>query len=1004
MKKNDPEFEKKIALLQKISFYVDLLYNFKNIEDHWEAQKFLTDFQNQSGSFLYIPSLIQSNNEQVNFFGLQVIEKTINYNWFELLNDEKQFLQNFITDLIFKSISNTNKIKPNLIIIRKMNLILVKIIVKSEEQIFIFLKDLIQSARISEYICENNLNIIHLIFDEISSTNNTHQSSFLLKNYALFIKILKEIELLCYFVLSQKKLISTSCESLILITLNIFSKIFAIAPPNYTLEDNFLENFMFLCTKNEIKNIFVDCLIEMINCPNILSTFLLSKLVKFFMLQFQEIISISLDIALIFKQSEQDLKYFIMNGIIFFLYFLKNWSFLIKDDVTFYGMFILINQLMLKISCIPNLEIYKICIEWWILLIEKIQNKELLIFLNILKPTFFNDLKIIIITRMAKPQEVLLIENEDGSIIREITCDTDSNALHSKCKEILIYLTKLSEESVILIILKKLSLQFNKTTWNRSIFNCLCWSIGSISGIFSLEVEKNFLVSIIKDLLCLAELKKGKENKAVIASNIMYIVGQYPRFLQNHWKFLKTVIYKLFEFMNENHPGVQDMACDTFFKIGKACASNILKLQQDETRPFLDEIIESAFKIINFLEFHHIDLFYETLSIIIESSSIKITTKHYVSRLFENVNNIWFNSFKKELFADDIRSIKKITHLLQLNKKIFRILKEKYYFAIKILFFELRNFYDWSIKATVKKLEVKNSNISDLQDLLYFKNELLSLFEIYIVITFSSKFNLSNKNSFSQVFLPIINNDKNLLNTKLSDYGLLHFSITILKRCKEYFDDVIIVIIFKKIFIPTLELLKVNLESYPDIRRLFFILIKIIINEYFLFLFKSNFDSYQSEQFFQNLIHSIIWGIKHPDALISKICLKTLLVIFDKINKINAGSYFYSKFFKQILVDLVFVIIDKLHLNNTRLHCKLFFHLINEAKLFFNIEYLKYYVELIFNKAFPYIKKEEIERTVLVFMYSNLLLQFEIEFKKITNTSNDIWQEATSEEASSYEI
>ena len=33
----------------------------------------------------------------------------------------------------------------------------------------------------------------------------------------------------------------------------------------------------------------------------------------------------------------------------------------------------------------------------------------------------------------------------------------------------------------------------------------------------------------------LTEMKRGKDNKAVVASNIMYIVGQYPRFLKAHW-------------------------------------------------------------------------------------------------------------------------------------------------------------------------------------------------------------------------------------------------------------------------------------------------------------------------------------------------------------------------------------------------------------------------------------------------------------------------------------
>jgi exportin-1 len=82
-------------------------------------------------------------------------------------------------------------------------------------------------------------------------------------------------------------------------------------------------------------------------------------------------------------------------------------------------------------------------------------------------------------------------------------------------------------------------------------------AIGSISGSMDEQQENQFLVTVIRDLLNLCEVTRGKDNKAVIASNIMYVVGQYPRFLRAHWKFLKTVVNKLFEFMHELHPGVQ---------------------------------------------------------------------------------------------------------------------------------------------------------------------------------------------------------------------------------------------------------------------------------------------------------------------------------------------------------------------------------------------------------------------------------------------------------------
>ena len=93
------------------------------------------------------------------------------------------------------------------------------------------------------------------------------------------------------------------------------------------------------------------------------------------------------------------------------------------------------------------------------------------------------------------------------------------------------------------------------------------------------EDEKRFLMTIIKDLLGLCEQKKGKDNKAIIASYIKYIVSQYPLFLTAHWCFLKTVVNKLFEFMHETHEGVQDLACDTFIKMPQKCHRQFVQIQ-----------------------------------------------------------------------------------------------------------------------------------------------------------------------------------------------------------------------------------------------------------------------------------------------------------------------------------------------------------------------------------------------------------------------------------------
>ena len=70
-----------------------------------------------------------------------------------------------------------------------------------------------------------------------------------------------------------------------------------------------------------------------------------------------------------------------------------------------------------------------------------------------------------------------------------------------------------------------------------------------------------------------------------------------PRFLRQHWKFLKTVVNKLFEFMHEMHEGVQDMACDTFIKIAQKCRRHFVTVQV--CKAVQDEII-----LFN-LDLHH---------------------------------------------------------------------------------------------------------------------------------------------------------------------------------------------------------------------------------------------------------------------------------------------------------------------------------------------------------------------------------------------------------------
>lgn len=241
---------------------------------------------------------------------------------------------------------------------------------------------------------------------------------------------------------------------------------------------------------------------------------------------------------------------------------------------------------LIRISQIDDREVFKICLEYWTRLVQELYEEMQQLPITDINPLVsmgvsglsnggaphpstlanyplrkhkyeevLSSLRTVMIEKMVRPEEVLIVENDEGEIVREFVKESDTIQLYKTIRECLVYLTHLDVVDTENIMIEKLAKQVDGSEWSWANCNTLCWAIGSISGAMNEETEKRFLVTVIKDLLGLTEMKRGKDNKAVVASNIMYIVGQYPRFLKAHWKFLKTVVNKLFEFMHETHEG-----------------------------------------------------------------------------------------------------------------------------------------------------------------------------------------------------------------------------------------------------------------------------------------------------------------------------------------------------------------------------------------------------------------------------------------------------------------
>jgi exportin-1 len=304
----------------------------------------------------------------------------------------------------------------------------------------------------------------------------------------------------------------------------------------------------------------------------------------------------------------------------------------------------------LKLSLIEDREVFKVCLEYWNRLVTGLFNEHPVSLFqpveqkasrSALYTDVLSNLRVVLIDRMVKPEEVLVVEDENGEIVRESVKETDTIVLYKSMREVLVFLTNLDVVDTETVMTEKLARQIDGSEWSWGGLNRLCWSIGSVSGTMSEEAEKRFLVHVIRELLGLVEIKRGKDNKAVVAANIMYVVGQYPRFLKAHWKFMKTVVNKLFEFMHESHEGVQDMACDTFIKIAKKCRRQFVMVQPGESEPFIDDILSRMGSVLCDLNAHQVHVFYEAIGCMIESHPVEAEAHAWIGVLMLMPNQSW---------------------------------------------------------------------------------------------------------------------------------------------------------------------------------------------------------------------------------------------------------------------------------------------------------------------------------------------------------------------------
>lgn len=167
-----------------------------------------------------------------------------------------------------------------------------------------------------------------------------------------------------------------------------------------------------------------------------------------------------------------------------------------KDELA--NLVIAAHLYLVQLSQVEELEVFKICLEYWATFTSELyhestaqQNMGILNLNNSpsgrhkMYAEVLSKLRHVIISRMAKPEEVIVVEDENGNIVRDIRKDGEQVTRYKQMKSILVFLTHLDTADTINIMTSGLMSQVQGKL-NYSILNTLCWAIGSIADVQSM--------------------------------------------------------------------------------------------------------------------------------------------------------------------------------------------------------------------------------------------------------------------------------------------------------------------------------------------------------------------------------------------------------------------------------------------------------------------------------------------------------------------------------------
>ncbi|KAI8913065.1 CRM1 C terminal-domain-containing protein [Powellomyces hirtus] len=971
-----------------------------------QANSALEQFRQHPDAWKRVDAILErSQVMQSKYIALSILETLIKSMWKVLPEDQRTGIKNFIIAFVIKNSSDDETLEKNRLLLGKLNIVLVQILKQEWPHNWpTFIPEIVTSSKTNLSLCENNMNILKLLSEEIfdfsaEQMTSTKASNLKNKMCAEFAEIFQ----LCHEVLEKAQK-----TSLISATLETLLRFLNWIPLGYIFETNLiniLQSRFFV--EPAFRNVSLKCLTEIagLQIGDYSDKFVI--LYNLVMSSIPAMLPPDTNLKAAWDVTSDNDQQFVQNLALFLTSFfgahLKPLEVAARDDEATKASLLMGHRYLLNISQVEDRELFKICLEYWTKLVGELFEEQQsfpnsvevpLLNLSGIRSSFagnmplrknmyaetLSTLRVIMIEQMVKPEEVIVVENDEGDVVREVLKESDTIVLYKSMRETLVYCTHLDVADMERIMSAKLKAQVDGIEWSWTNLNKLCWAIGSISGAMSEEVEKKFLVTVIKELLGLCEMKKGKDNKAIVASNIMYIVGQYPRFLKAHWKFLKTVVNKLFEFMLELHEGVQEMACDTFIKIAQKCKRHFVVQQHHEVAPYIEEILVNMNSYTESLATPQLHTFYEAVGYMISAQTHKATQDRLINKFMEGANQAWDTYIAQARNQPDMlgnpETVKLLSNIIKTNIAAAVSIGGAFYIQIARIYMDLLALYSAvgeMIAASVISQGLIATKTPKVRGLRTVKKDVLRLIETFISKT-------EDHPAVMQNIMPP------LLDAVLADYArsvepakdafVLTTLANIINKLQSLMDNDVPKIL-DAVFECTLNMINKNFEEYPEHRVGFFSLMQAINHDCFPALLR--LPPLQ----FRLFLDSIVWAFKHTMRDISDLGLNIILEMLSNFSKADpaTAAQFYQTYYLSLLQDIFFVLTNPFHKSGFKhqsLILMTMFSLVDSPSLtvplfdpsqvrdphMTNAQFVRDYVMDLLQNAFPHLQSAQIRSVV----------------------------------------